>query len=301
MKSEFMTAGKLREAYLKGENIAALLRGHAGGENPARVIEMAYDLQAGSYVRALDDPSRMAFKERYAAELNKIFSELGRPSSVFEAGVGEATTLSYVLKGLGGTLPAVGVDISWSRLKWAKKWLAEQEVAGVLLAVADLENLPLADAAIDIVYTSHSIEPNRGREREILAELYRVTGRYLVLLEPGYELAHEKARARMDQHGYCRDLPGHAQSLGMKVLRHELFPLTANPDNPTALTLIQKTERRQGDDLNWYCPVSGKPLIEKNGFWYSDESMLAYPILGGLPCLRSEKGIVASQFLEAGL
>lgn len=183
-------------------------------------------------------------------------------------------------------------------MSWARRWLNEEGIRHVSLAMAELGHLPLAENAVDIVYTSHSIEPNRGREREILAEMYRVTGRYLVLLEPAYELANEKARERMDLHGYCQNLPGHAEALGMRVVRHEIFPLCANPENPTALTVIEKSKLPQTNNLNWHCPVSGYPLAEKDGFWYSDDSMLAYPILGGVPCLRGEKGIVASQYLD---
>jgi hypothetical protein len=294
MKFKILSGSQLREAYRDGQNIAALLREQSGGQNSAEIIETAYDLSQR-------DPKRCAFRETYAAELEKVFAEIGMPSSVLEAGVGEATTLSYVLKAIGKSMPAMGVDISWSRVNWARRWLGEQGIEGVKLALADLEHLPLSDNAIDVVYTSHSIEPNRGREREILAELYRVTGRYLVLLEPAYELAGEKARARMDEHGYCRDLPGQAEALGMRVVVHRLFPLSANPENPTALTVIEKATDHKPDNLDWHCPVAGGLLVERQGFWYSDQSMLAYPVLGGLPCLRCEKGIIASQYLDDGL
>ena len=32
-------------------------------------------------------------------------------------------------------------------------------------------NIPLLDDSVDIVFTSHAIEPNRGREKQILKEL----------------------------------------------------------------------------------------------------------------------------------
>ena len=78
-------------------------------------------------------------------------------------------------------------------------------------------NLPLLDNSIDIVYTSHSMEPNGGHEEELLAELYRVTNNYLILLEPAYEFASEEARARMRKHGYVTNLYETAKRLGCCV------------------------------------------------------------------------------------
>ena len=62
------------------------------------------------------------------------------------------------------------------------------------------------DNAIDVVYTSHSIEPNGGREEEALLELYRIAKKYVVLLEPCYEKASSAARKRMEKHNYITNL-----------------------------------------------------------------------------------------------
>ncbi|HOL80730.1 MAG TPA: class I SAM-dependent methyltransferase, partial [Ignavibacteriales bacterium] len=92
-----------------------------------------------------------------------------------EIGVGEATTLSYLIKQLNNqNLNIFGFDISWSRLKFAKELTKYLQIENVNLFVADLFNIPLNDNSIDIVYTNHSIEPNGGREEEALKELYRI-------------------------------------------------------------------------------------------------------------------------------
>lgn len=290
----------LKQAYARGENISALLRAEVGdGANSETIIETAYDLQAGSYVASQQNPERRKTKRLYTDEIVKIMQRLGRPRNVLEAGVEEATTLSYVLQGLGSpAIPAAGIDLCWSRLRWARRWLDEQQLPAVKLAMATLTHLPFADSAFDVVYTSHSIEPNGGKEAEILAELYRVTGRYLILLEPAYELAEPRIRARMEDHGYCRGLPAHAQSQGMKVIEHGFLPMIARPDNPTAVIIIEKDLNHSPSVAQWCCPVSHAPLQLVDQFWYSETSFLAYPELDGVPCLRSDKGIVASQFLD---
>lgn len=155
-----------------------------------------------------------------------------------------------------------------------------------------------ADNSIDVVYTSHSIEPNGGYEEPILRELFRITRKFLILLEPGYEIAGDEARRRMEAHGYCRNLKGTAESLGYRVLEHKLFPLTANPLNPTALTIIQKDATGEPPSHILACPRFKTPLEELGGMLFSPEALLVYPVVGGIPCLRIENGIVASKYKE---
>ena len=111
--------------YREGKNISALLREERGlTHNTEEVIEIAYDLQSGSYVESMKDPAMAEHKRRYAAELAETIRGLGEVESVLEAGVGEATTLAGVLSALGTPVRAYGFDLSWSRVAVAKRWLA---------------------------------------------------------------------------------------------------------------------------------------------------------------------------------
>lgn len=76
------------------------------------------------------------------------------------------------------------VNMSYSR-HFCKKAMFKK----INLFVADMFKMPIADDAVDVVYTVHSMEPNGGREEELLDELYRITGKYLILVEPDYERA----------------------------------------------------------------------------------------------------------------
>jgi uncharacterized protein YbaR (Trm112 family) len=184
--------------------------------------------------------------------------------------------------------------LSWSRVWWASRWLAEQgQRESTTLCTGDLARLPFADNSIDVVYTSHAIEPNGGREERLLGELYRVARDYLILLEPGYEFAGEEARARMEQHGYCKGLVETAEHLGMKVVRNELFPYAANPLNPTAITVIEKRSTMR-PDFTLACPRYKTRLRMLEGAYFSPEALRLYPIIQDIPCLRVEHAIVAS-------
>lgn len=294
-----ITPRELKKMYDQGQNISALLRKDLNvSYNTPEIIEISYDMQTGSYIEAMKNDDMAKHKEEYSAEIASVILSLCKPISVLEAGVGEATTLSSVLKQFGMMVSSYGFDLSWSRVAYAKEWLHTQGMTNTALCSGDLFNIPFLDNSIDVVYTSHSIEPNGGNEESILRELYRVTRKYLILLEPGYEFASEEARQRMDSHGYCKNLKEISHSLGYEVLKHELFPYTSNPLNPTALTIISKESDTALPSGVFACPKFKTPLKEIDNALYSPEALVAYPILGGIPCLRIENGIFASKYQE---
>lgn len=299
-----MSPKELKARYEKGENIAAVLRNEAGlKHNTEKIIEISYDLQAGAYVSAMEQEDYKLQKQEYSYEIAKLLKSLGTDStsSVLEAGVGEATTFSGVLQNLAqGQVRAYGFDLSWSRIAIARNWLAREGIPAPVLCTGSLLNIPFADNSIDVVYTSHSIEPNGGMEVPILKELYRVSKKFLVLLEPAYELATMDARNRMDSHGYCKNLAGVSKQLGFNVVEHRLF-YVANPMNPTALTVIQKEEvaKTPISSRPFACPMYKTPLQDLGGGGlFSPEALVVYPVIAGIPCLRVENGIVASYFPE---
>jgi ubiquinone/menaquinone biosynthesis C-methylase UbiE len=214
------TPRELQALYKQGKNITQLLRQEHGLQhNTDEIIEIAYDLQTGSYIAAMENAEMEKYMRDYTSEIAKTILSLCRPRSILEAGVGEGTTLSGVLENIGSDVRSYGFDLSWSRVAYAKRWLLSKGVDTTTLCTGNLFHIPFADNSIDIVYTSHSIEPNGGKEKPILQELFRVTRKFLILLEPGYELANEEARKRMDFHGYCKSLRSTAEYLGYKVWR----------------------------------------------------------------------------------
>ena len=292
---------EIRERYRRGENITALFREMEGGagadvpRNSSQAIEIAYDMQAGSYVKALEEPAFAEYSATYCSRIADVIAGLGPFGSLLEVGVGEATTLSQVAAALP-TVPAAigGFDISWSRVAVGRDFARSRELEPTLF-VGDLFEIPLADASVDVVYTSHSIEPNGGREKEALLELYRVANRHLVLLEPSNELGSEDTKARSLAQGYVQDLGRHARELGLTVLEHRLFEPCANPKNQTALLVIEKSASAPPKNaIELASPHSKEPLLEVGGHLYSDTDLRVYPVIAGIPCLRAEQGIVAS-------
>ena len=298
-KFSAMHPSELKAAFQRGENITNLLRREAASEtNTEEIIETAYDLQAGSYIASLNEPSFFLHKEEYGRTIASVVKSLiPEGGSVLEPGVGEGTTLSFVAKFCGPAFQDFhGFDISWSRMAKCREWLASQRVHDVFLSLASIFHAPYADDSFDVVYTSHTIEPNGGQELPILKELYRISSRYLVLLEPGYELASKEAQERMKRLGYVTGLKEKSESLGMRVLRHELFDVTANPLNPTAITVIEKNRNAAPATPRLACPRYGDSLQLHADSLFSPGSMRAYPKIVGIPCLRIEDGVIASQY-----
>lgn len=288
----------MRAAYARGENAMEYARKMSNTDvNSSVATLIAYDLQAGSYIaNAKSDPkAREHWCNQLAAILNPYVTI---ESAILEVGCGEATTLAGVLNRLNNKpMQALGFDISWSRCAHGLTWLKENE-ASARLFVADLFDIPLGDASVDVVYTSHSIEPNGGREEAAIKELLRVAGRVVVLIEPLYELASANAQARMRSHGYVQHLKATAESLGAVVHDYRLLDYCANPLNPSGLMLIKKTAANlsKSSTIQWRCPLTHTPLIEDNGGFFSPKTGIIYPVLAGVPLLRSNHAVVASSF-----
>jgi len=294
---------QLKEAYRKGENISNFLKTRLSLEKSNEfVIELSYDLQAGSYTKAMKNPLYRKEKERFSRYVGELISSLGRSSTVLEAGVGEATTLSGVISSIGpGKRDYYGFDLSWSRTAYARKYLGRKRMENCSLFSASLMNIPLASNSMDVVYTAHSIEPNRGNEMKIIEELYRVAGKYLILIEPAYESAPPKIRKRFDFHSYCRGIVQTCRKLKYNIVSNELLPVKVTQDNLTEVTIIEKNPRSARKPFAgnpFCCPKYGTPLRKTGASMYSDDSMIAYPIIGGIPCLKIQNGVIASKLSE---
>jgi hypothetical protein len=162
-------------AYREGQNVTAALRKLLGEpNNTSQIIEIAYDLQAGSYIEAVTNhPAQWSAYTSQLSEMLGAHVEAG--DRLLEVGTGEMTTLTGVANGCSGSiLDHYAMDISWSRIARGREFVARNlrdDVAKRLqYFVGDLFHLPLRDKSMDVVWTSHAIEPNEGREKEALAD-----------------------------------------------------------------------------------------------------------------------------------
>lgn len=291
MSSNLNLIPRIRELYQNGDNIIDFLKRKNNRENNSiHDILISYDFQAGSYIKTVEKESPV----KYIEAMVRVFNAFEGVNSVMEVGVGEATTLAplvpYMDNYLGKSF--YGFDISWSRVFLGLQYLSKKGINADLF-VGDLFNIPLQDNAIDLVYTSHSLEPNGGREKEAIKELYRITNKYLVLLEPTKEFASKEGIARMEKLGYVSGLKATIQELGYHLIAFRVFDEISNPLNPTGLYVIEKNKKAESNEFNYACPISKTNLLEYNDHFYSKESFVAYPKIMNIPCLCEFYGVLA--------
>jgi len=293
-----VTPRDLQKMYKQGKNVSKILREAKDSlHNDEEIIEVTYDILTGQYTDLMDIPLVAKLWGEFNAELGGYIQQLGEITSLMEVGVGEATTMAGVLEVTGDDMNVFASDISWSRVAYADQWLWKHKFENVHLHTASMFNLPFPSSCVDVVYTAHAIEPNGSNERPILQELYRVAKQYLVLAEPAFDLAHADARQRMVEHGYCISLYEQIKLLGYKVVEHRLMDVQKNNMNPAAITIIEKNSNVL-TELHYVCPKYKTEMYKIGEAYYSPEALAVYPIVGGIPCLKSTDAIVASKYPE---
>ena len=296
----FKDLKKIKKLYDGGINIIEYIKKSSDSDtNTSEMIMISYDFQTGNYIqKALQNPE---WENKYSTAYTKVLNQLGECDSILEVGVGEATTLfNIVSRILNVPSNIFGFDISYSRIKYAMNYLIKNNIKKSTLFLGDLFNAPIQDNAIDLVYTSHSLEPNGGHEKEALFELYRITKKYLVLFEPMYELASDKSKKYMEKHGYIRNLYTVAVELGYKVIEYKII-FESNPYslNNTGVLIIEKNSNDKVNVANpLVCLVTKAPLELIRNNYYCRESLLLYPIVDQIPCLLPENAIVATHYLN---
>jgi ubiquinone/menaquinone biosynthesis C-methylase UbiE len=283
---------KIRNLYREGRNLMEFLRSGETVNDPESIM-ISYDFQAGSYIQ--NASQNREYFDRYTQMIQAELAILGTFSSIMEVGVGEATVMAQLMQKLDpdNTLQKFGFDISWSRVRHAKQY-TQTFGQNISFFTANLFEIPLADNSIDIVYTSHSLEPNGGKEKEALRELFRVASKYVVLLEPDYSRASAEARTRMERHGYVKNLAAAAQEEGMEVLVDKAASVYINPLNPTGITILRK--HGATGQIRFVCPITGESLKPDSQAMHSEEAGLLYPLIDGIPCLLSGNAILATQY-----
>ncbi|MDR3491490.1 MAG: class I SAM-dependent methyltransferase [Gammaproteobacteria bacterium] len=285
---------KLKTLFQNNENIIHYIKSNTD-LNPEEAILHSYDLQAGSYIKALSDQkAHKILKEQIGLKLAGILKDLS-VNHVCEAGVGEATTLSHVLSEVQFN-KTFAFDISMSRLLYANEYLANNN-HNVNLFCSELSSIPFPDNSIECIYTYHTLESNGGNEEYLLKELLRVTNKYLILIEPDYDLFGNEQKLRMTSHGYIKHLQQHLSKLNANIIRHEPWELDSNPLNKASIIIVEKDNVNQiPDEVNFCSPISYQDLIKVDeGFFCKSDGFL-FPTVKNIPVFLKKNAILISHY-----
>lgn len=291
-----------KEAYANGQNVTEVLRKQLGiSGNDSTVIETAYDLQAGTYIEYVENHRDTI--DAYVSELAQFLApHIDAGDTLLDAGTGEMTSLSLILQRLPvKPQKTYAFDISWSRiwhgLSFARQTLDEKTYKDIVPFIAGIEELPLPSNSIDVIFTCHALEPNGGREDVLLAELLRVCRKKLVLFEPCYEINSPEGQNRMERLGYVRGLAQAVEKLGGRIVAQTPLKHVTNPLNPTVCFEISpplETQAENSKQTTLTVPGTNYPLNLQDGFLFSNDTGLAFPVIKGIPVLRSESAILVS-------
>ena len=295
-----------KKAYAEGKNITELLRAQKKIDvNTSEIIEAAYDLQAGTYIKHVTQNPEQTIL--YTNEIAQILDKHTHPEdTLLDIGTGELTTLSLLISALTNKPKNVyAFDISWSRIykgiAFAKNKMGV-EYKRVKPFVADINEIPLLDKSINITTSSHALEPNGEKLKGLLIELFRVTIDKLVLFEPCYEINSQEGKNRMDRLGYIKNIEGVVSELGGKVRDKLIIKNVSNSLNPTACFIITppmsnaRITKNKNDIFS--VPGTNIPLKKIENFYYSNETGLCYSILKNIPVLKSNCSILATSLTD---
>jgi ubiquinone/menaquinone biosynthesis C-methylase UbiE len=286
---------KIRNSYENKKNIMSLLRKNKSNlTNSPEMILYSYDLQAGSYYACHKNKKNLKIRKQIGEKLTQIILNV-KAKSILEAGIGEGNTLAQVCRQKTNNMPTFfGFDISLSRLLYAQKLLYESGKKATLFT-GNMTNIPLSDNSVDLVYTSFALEPNHGNEELLMKELFRISRKYVLLIEPSFELGSKITREHIKKHGYVRNLPNVIKKLGHKIIIHELGPFYKK-NNQSAIILAEKnTTHKFSKNIKFTSPISGKSIIKNKNFWYCKDDGYIFPVIHQIPCLVKENGILASK------
>ncbi len=293
---------ELKQVFSNGDNIISYLKRKEKDDfNLTKAIEIAYDLQSGSYIEHYNN-NHESWKSECSEYVKILKQHIKIGDRVLDCGTGEMTNLFGIFNQiLLKNMKIYCFDISLSRILYGRQFLkknaSSELINSIVPFVADINSIPLMNKSMDVIFSMHGLEPNHGMEKNILKEIFRVARRKVILFEPCFEKNSIEGQKRMEQHGYIRNLTKHIEDLGGVIENViKLDKASKNPLNRTYAHVIKPPLIKEGS-LNegpFTCPINQIKLnVERKDCYYSYDTMCIYPIISSVPILKKEAAIVS--------
>ena len=296
--SSYINIQEAVEVYKRGENLTRFLKKkYQNDVSLSNIIEISYDIQAGNYI--INTLKNKDILQPYWSEMAGLITDyMPDMNTILDVGAGELTTLCGVTDALPKKPTQVfAFDISWSRLTKGLSYVSEHYPSqrnNLNLFCSDIASIPLPSSSIDLVVSSHALEPNGGQEDALMSELVRVAKHKLMLFEPCYEINSDEGKAYMDLHGYAKDLDGAIKRAGGFLVDKIMIKNVWNSLNPTVCYIVEVNKECTTENVDYTLPGTDYYLRRIKDWLVSDEAGMSFPILGELPILRSKSAVVST-------
>ena len=189
------------------------------------------------------------------------------------------------------------MELAWSRLEVGKKFAKEENITIDQYIIASALKIPLPDDSIDIVFTSHCLEQIGKNSDQAISEMVRIARKYVVLVEPGWELVNTYQRKANRKTGRVEEIDKKIKQQGLDLIRHELFPYCNNIFNRSTLYVI-KISNSQSNESNLQCPSCEQELkyVDHDYYLHCCSCKTLYPHIKEIPCLRKENAMLVNAY-----
>ena len=209
------------------------------------IIRHSYDLQTGSYLKRFFAREKKYIQ--YTNEISQVInSNFKNFRTMIDCGCGEMTVSYLIIKRLISVKKFFLCDISLNRMMEGKKFLRKKLNKTLTNKLnffcTSLDKIPFKDNSIDLIFTSHALEPNKIKSINIIKELYRISKKGLIFCEPDYTTASREQKKRMKKNNYVQNIPGILRKLDFKFTRIKLKN-SLTKTNQTTCFIIHKQKK----------------------------------------------------------
>jgi len=264
----------LKKLYLNKTNISQYLKKKTN-LSEKEIIKLSYDIQSGSYVKNYN-----YLKSKKA--LSQVIKEINSTNykSLMDFGCGELTNFYTLIDNIETKNKFfVAYDLSFSRILIGNKFLKKKKKKIQLKLFSNNSiRIPLPDNSIDIVTSCHALESNKKNANKILKELWRISKKKLILLEPNNLLGDKLTKQRHNEHNYIVDVEKKIKKITLryKIVKNKF---NFNPLNPASIFILEKNSNKN-NKFNFLNPKNNNDILKKKlNFYYSQKTGQIFPIV----------------------